>query len=104
MRNTLVRRLSVSLDRIELGLNVLLAAACWRAAFLILGLGHDFVAAFGDPPASLPQVWGFLTSPDALSRAAHGAGGCVLVAVGGVLALSAVQGTWWSLRRLVHVL
>ena len=93
------KRLGLSLDWMELAFNAVAAAACWCAAVWLLAEGCGWLAGFGDVPRSMPDAWAFAASPGALQRLARAGGGCLALAAAAALGVSAVQGTWWSLRK-----
>lgn len=89
-----------SLDAAECAFHAICAIACWWATLTCLGIGRSNLTAAGLPPRTAPTILALATSPDLANRLYGWSVGSVALVVSAVLAVSAVEGTWWVLRRI----
>lgn len=101
MRN-LRSSLAVALDRFELAVNLALLAFCWAATVLSANVGSGALAQTPDLPRSLEAVWALLSSADVTTAILSWSTAALAYAVAVGFGLSAIHGTWWTLRRMTR--
>lgn len=83
--------------------NALALLLCWGAAIHFLAAGRAALAAGGYPPLAPHALLAAVMAPGAAYRVLDWTAGAAEIGLAGVLALSAAEGSWWLLRRVLPV-